>query len=66
MNADATIYCATLERGYILHFNPGKKRLVFIYLLLENFLSMVRGLDREIKKKIKEAKKRQLYDPSAI
>jgi quercetin 2,3-dioxygenase len=32
MNADATIYRATLERGYLLHFNPGEKRLVFIYL----------------------------------
>ena len=32
MNADATIYRAKLERGYILHFNPEENRLVFIYL----------------------------------
>jgi redox-sensitive bicupin YhaK (pirin superfamily) len=32
MNADATIYRATLKRGYILHFNPEKNRLILIYL----------------------------------
>jgi redox-sensitive bicupin YhaK (pirin superfamily) len=32
MNADATIYRATLERGYILHLKPEENRLGFIYL----------------------------------
>jgi redox-sensitive bicupin YhaK (pirin superfamily) len=32
MNADATIYRATLKRGYILHFYPEENRMVFIYL----------------------------------
>jgi quercetin 2,3-dioxygenase len=32
MSADATIYRATLEKGYILHFKPEENRLVFIYL----------------------------------
>lgn len=32
MNADATIYRATLEKGYILHFKPEENKLVLIYL----------------------------------
>lgn len=32
MNADATIYRASLERGQIFQFDSGEKRLVFIYI----------------------------------
>jgi quercetin 2,3-dioxygenase len=32
ISADSTIYRASLERGYILHFNSEEERLIFMYI----------------------------------